>query len=776
MAGEEGASVLETKSYIISIVFLIFCVLFVLFEKLIEWRREHLTKRHKLGLLACLNAVTSEVMLFGLASLLLNLFEDPITKICIPASGSTSWTILSVLDGCPCCLRNTRDITECWLDGRECGTDLCNCNGADPGCLAGATEGFGAPERRLLASAPWYSGRGLLQETTSATQCVGINEYSQAECGYRPGYKQALSSNAIQQIHTMLFYIAVGHVLCSYIMVRISTSRIKIWKHWLKDEDAHTKAVHAKLDEYTNQKWHHKHKHSKEHSGEADSTPNSPKGIMRLFSKSKKFATDSAHGPDDQANVDLAAALNRKFSRHDAARTAATASEEPALAAEQQGDESGIMLTGSEAYSDAPEGPPGVTPQDPPGVTPLGSAQQAPGHKGRRLTKLKPKEGMLHHDVALMWWQHAQKRHQFVKRAVGRSSAPQGEDEEGDAAPAEDQDVEAGPESKAYLADEAAAEQVDAAAVQQAAGTSGRDEVALDVRLPDEVHVEHPKAWSGRQGTFDKRREYGKEWVKCFFRQFAPQTIHPAEISIMRASFILTHRPGKKFSFMDYILASMDDDCAKVVGLGPSVWLTVAVFVLLAGVIGWASTWFALLAVLLELIMNTKLIYIARHTARGGAVHRLQPSIFWFGQKGPWVMLTVIKTLLFLCSFIYTSLVFFAINFGVHSCFFHTPGLNTPSLPMPWWVVLIINTAVYLALSFITVPLYSLGVQMGSGFRPHILSPNVKNRLLDISKANKEKVRQRNRQAGNTGMFKKISGKNLQRLRRKRQLPRSQTA
>ena len=28
-----------------------------------------------------------------------------------------------------------------------------------------------------------------------------------------------------------------------------------------------------------------------------------------------------------------------------------------------------------------------------------------------------------------------------------------------------------------------------------------------------------------RQGTFDKRREYGKEWVKCFFRQFAPQTV-----------------------------------------------------------------------------------------------------------------------------------------------------------------------------------------------------------------------------------------------------------
>ena len=40
--------------------------------------------------------------------------------------------------------------------------------------------------------------------------------------------------------------------------------------------------------------------------------------------------------------------------------------------------------------------------------------------------------------------------------------------------------------------------------------------------------------------------------------------IQHAEMSIMRASFILTHRPGRKFNFMDYILASLDDDCAKV--------------------------------------------------------------------------------------------------------------------------------------------------------------------------------------------------------------------
>ena len=40
--------------------------------------------------------------------------------------------------------------------------------------------------------------------------------------------------------------------------------------------------------------------------------------------------------------------------------------------------------------------------------------------------------------------------------------------------------------------------------------------------------------------------------------------VQHAEISIMRASFIFTHQPGRRFHFMDYILASMDDDCAQV--------------------------------------------------------------------------------------------------------------------------------------------------------------------------------------------------------------------
>ncbi len=43
------------------------------------------------------------------------------------------------------------------------------------------------------------------------------------------------------QIHMMLFWIAITHIVCSYALIRISTARVKIWRHWLAEDDTHSK-------------------------------------------------------------------------------------------------------------------------------------------------------------------------------------------------------------------------------------------------------------------------------------------------------------------------------------------------------------------------------------------------------------------------------------------------------------------------------------------------------------------------------------------------------
>ncbi|KAL3145465.1 Mlo15p, variant 2 [Trebouxia sp. C0010 RCD-2024] len=724
---EEGVSILETESYIVALVFLIFLVLFVATEKLLEWRQANLTRRHKVGLLAALDAVKLELMLFGVASLLLKVLEDSITSICMPVPSSHPWTILSQLNGCECCLENTKGVSECFLEGSDCGANFCNCNNANPSCLADQQA-----SKREAAG------------TDSEEQCAGFAQYSVRECGYRPGYKQALTSRSISQIHTMLFYIAVVHIVCSVVMYRIANARIRIWKKWLSDEDATSTAVNVSL-----QRFQEAAVQKEQRLLQAKVTPQGEDKLpvwrrlqsLRSLSRSKKRNLIDTDGTK--------AAEPNPLDESEAHPSSSTSlgGPPPGLSAEADS----IHLHSADRVQNQNEaGAAGTLHKHVGNMTLNGrgngdvqvSARGPPDSRGSRTQAavqplLKPEPSQKLHDaIQMLTKTHASPAskptiHGEVARLSHQVSVPQTEVE-------------------VYLADEAAEEAADGvvdeaadAATAEAAEDAAsmeQDHTALDIRLPDEVVVQHSEGWTGRRGKLDKRRQHTWEWTTCFLRQFRMQTLQPAEVSIMRASFILTHRPGRKFNFMKYILASLDDDCAKVVGLGWTVWLVVIVFVLLAGVIGWSAAWFELLALILELVMNTRLIHIARHTARGGTVHRLKPTIFWFGAKGPWVMLLAIKTLLFLVSFIFASLIFFAVNFGAKSCFFATPGLNTASLPVPWWAILVVNVLVYFALSFVTLPLYSLGVQMGSGFRQHILTPNVKNRLLDIAHANKQKV------------------------------------
>ncbi|DBA84759.1 TPA: hypothetical protein ACH3X1_005802 [Trebouxia sp. C0004] len=669
MAGETtGVSILETASYIIALVFLALLVLFVTFQKLLDWRREQLRKHHKVGLLAALEAVQSEIMLFGLASLLLNLFEAPIGSICIHAATSSTWTILSQLNGCPCCLRNTKQVSKCWLEGEGCGPGLCNCNDASPSCLVGGEAG----ERRLLSGSPVLGSRGLLQDSSVGGECLGIHEYSQAECGYRPGYTQALSGTAIHQIHMMLFWIAITHIVCSYALIRISTARVKIWRHWLAEDDAHSKAVHKALHQHT--LLHEKKSTASKGNANGETVVDigehvtahdlqqKPSLLKRLASRAG-FVSDSAHGEVAPASMDpeCPEAIT-------AFPTISGVPDDPH--ADQPGNMSQTMLTDSETndadspaddimltnlQSHEPESACDVPVEASDSTQAVPALQHAQHqianshtissvHRGKESDRSHV-PGRLDRDIAYMAWHELHKRasqltHALPRRCNKHHDIPPANDQLDESQPLGDADngnvqlpgvmgslsgaarnghgakgSAHGAEGTVYMNDELLAEQKAAAVVPSNSIHGDQHEN----RLPDEVLVEQAKQWAGRQHVMDRRREYGREWMTCFVRQFCLQTLQHAEISIMRASFILTHRPGKKFHFMEYILASMDDDCAKVVGLGPSVWLVVVIFALFSGVIGtWPTTEYCLSCV--------RLVVLAAMAATLPADYQMIPS------------------------------------------------------------------------------------------------------------------------------------------------------
>ena len=56
---------------------------------------------------------------------------------------------------------------------------------------------------------------------------------------------------------------------------------------------------------------------------------------------------------------------------------------------------------------------------------------------------------------------------------------------------------------------------------------------------------------------------------------------------------------------------------------------------------GWCVWLFTVAAGVALLIVNTKLVHVARFVTRGGRIHRLRPGVFWLNR--PWLLLPVLK-------------------------------------------------------------------------------------------------------------------------------------
>jgi hypothetical protein len=91
--------------------------------------RAFLRRRRKAGLLAAVNHLSSELMLLGVASLILTALEPSLETVCLPArSQMRPW--LDHVQGCACCLQRTHGISECYLQasGRG-GRRVCGAQG-----------------------------------------------------------------------------------------------------------------------------------------------------------------------------------------------------------------------------------------------------------------------------------------------------------------------------------------------------------------------------------------------------------------------------------------------------------------------------------------------------------------------------------------------------------------------------------------------------------------------------------------------------------------------
>ncbi|CAN6479228.1 unnamed protein product [Victoria cruziana] len=176
---EEG-SLEFTPTWIVAVVCSIIVFISLALERILHYLGKHLKKTNQKPLFEALQKVKEELMLLGFISLLLTVFQNPISHICIPKGFANHML--------PC-------------EKESASTESSHYQVFSlPNLLGG--------KRRLLAAAG------------SSNHCIS------------KGKVQLLSLEAIHQLHIFIFVLAIVHVIFSVLTMLLGGAQIRQWKHW----------------------------------------------------------------------------------------------------------------------------------------------------------------------------------------------------------------------------------------------------------------------------------------------------------------------------------------------------------------------------------------------------------------------------------------------------------------------------------------------------------------------------------------------------------------
>ncbi|ONH97361.1 hypothetical protein PRUPE_7G185400 [Prunus persica] len=173
----------RTPTWAVSGVCAVIIIISLVLEKVLHKVGTFLTDRHKRALFEALEKVKAELMILGFISLLLTFGQSYIARICIP---------LKVADTMlPCTVKDVKD-----------------------------EEDDSTSHRRLL----WNDRRSL----------AAASDY---KC--KTGYEPLISINGLHQLHILIFFLAVFHVLYSAITMLLGRLKIRGWKQWEAETSSH---------------------------------------------------------------------------------------------------------------------------------------------------------------------------------------------------------------------------------------------------------------------------------------------------------------------------------------------------------------------------------------------------------------------------------------------------------------------------------------------------------------------------------------------------------
>ncbi|GLT73702.1 hypothetical protein SLA2020_455400 [Shorea laevis] len=188
-----GVSLEYTPTWIVAIVCSVIVIISLAVERILHYTSKYLKKKERKvkPLFEALQKIKEELMLLGFISLLLTVFQDRISKFCMPVNLANKWL--------PCSKDSEKKST------------ISHFQTFFSSLLPRATV------RHLLAA--------------SSSSSPELLDPAAAHCKAK-GKVPLLSLTALHHLHIFIFVLAVVHVIFCALTVLLGQATIRRWKHW----------------------------------------------------------------------------------------------------------------------------------------------------------------------------------------------------------------------------------------------------------------------------------------------------------------------------------------------------------------------------------------------------------------------------------------------------------------------------------------------------------------------------------------------------------------
>ncbi|XP_057748845.1 MLO-like protein 6 isoform X2 [Arachis stenosperma] len=230
----------------------------------------------------------------------------------------------------------------------------------------------------------------------------------------------------------------------------------------------------------------------------------------------------------------------------------------------------------------------------------------------------------------------------------------------------------------------------------------------------------------------------------CFLRQFY-RSVSKDDYFTLRNGFIAANiSVGGNFNFMKFLSRTYDQDFEKIVRIRSWIWIFSILFIFFSAHEFYNHYWLPFIPLVVAIIGGTKLQVVITNMCvdsvkekaviKGTILVKPNDDYFWFGR--PEWLLYLIQFILLQTSF---QLAFFAwtwYEFGPRSCF----NREVESIA----IHVIMGVTVQILCGYVTLPLYALVTQMGSGMRSAVFTERVTEGLKSWHKRAKQSVSNNN--------------------------------